>query len=160
MTDHEFALMPDEQVMFERPHVMVTNRRLMAENLRSKSSGNVDMSLSDVGSPKTFNGGQQDRRSAGAKFLGVGVGVVALQVLAEPVVGVNDFVELILFVIGALAAVVGVYFLMASLLYTKPNTMVVFPVVEGDDILVRFPEWDSSDADELTLQFARAKRRL
>ena len=160
MTEHEFSLMPEEQMMFERPHVVVTNRRLLAVEGRLKTKGDVEMPLKDVGTPKKFNGGQQDRRSAGVKALGLGLGIIALEVFAEPAIGLNDTIELVMFVVGALATVIGTYFLLASLLYVKPNTIVVFPVAEGDEVVVRFTEWDSPDADELILQFARAKRRL
>ena len=160
MTEHDFTLMPEEQVMFERPHVVVTNRRLLAVNGRPRTKGDVELPLNDVGSPKKLNGGQTNRRAAGIKLFGFGVGLIALQVIAEPIIGVNDVIDLTLFVAGALAAVVGTYFLLASVLNVKPNTLVVFPVAEGDEVVVRFPEWDSPDADELTLQFARAKRRL
>lgn len=160
MTEHNFTLLPEEQVMFERPHVVVTNRRLLAVNGRSRSYENVELSLREVGTPKKFNGGQKDRKVAGAKLLGLGLGIIVLELLAEQVANINDNIEMIMFVIGALATVVGVYFLVASLMHVKPNTTVVFPVVEGDEIVVPFPEWDSTEADELTLQFARAKRRL
>lgn len=160
MTDHNFALLPEERVMFERPHVVVTDRRLLATNGISKSNTQVEISLREVGAPKKYNGGQKNRLALGARLFGSGATVLVLEILAVSTVGINQYIEAAMFVGGMLAAIVGLYFMLASLVQVRPNTTVVFPVAEGDQIVVPFPEWDSPEADELTRQFRRAKRSL
>jgi hypothetical protein len=36
----------------------------------------------------------------------------------------------------------------------------IFPMADGEEVVVRFPDWDNPEADELTRQFARAKRAI
>ena len=160
MAEHNFRLDNEEKVMFERPHVVVTNRRLLAVNGRPKTKTDALVPLRDVGSPKKLNGGQQNRLGLGVKMFVGGSAVVILEALAEQVADISQNIGPALFAVGALTAVVGLYFLVASLLQVKPNTMMVFPVSDGDEIVVRFPEWDNPEAEELTRQFARAKRAI
>jgi hypothetical protein len=160
MTENKFVPEPDEQVMFERPHVVITDRRLFVLNGRIRPSEDIDMPLREVGTPKKVNGGQKNRRTEGAKLFGAGAVFLGLEIFIELNGNLDQRLEAVLFVVGALAAVIGLYFFLASLMQTKPNTMVLFPVAEGREVIVRFPDWDSPDADELTIQFGRAKRRL
>ena len=160
MAEHNFDLHNEEQVMFERPHVVVTNRRLLVVKGMVKTKADAEVSLSDVGIPKKLNGGQKDRLADGAKLFVGGSAVIFLEVVMEQFADINDSIETVFFVLGALAAVVGVYFLLGSFLGVKPNTLMVFPMADGEEIVVRFPEWDNPEADELNRQFSRAKRAI
>ena len=68
--------------------------------------------------------------------------------------------EPLVFLIGALAATVGLYLLLNSLFRHRPNTTIIFPLLEGGEIIASYPDWDNPRADELTRHFARAKRSL
>jgi hypothetical protein len=49
---------------------------------------------------------------------------------------------------------------LTSLTNAKPNTTLMFPILDDKDIIVAFPGWDNTVADEVMLQFTRAKRGL
>lgn len=160
MTGHNFNLCSDEQLIFERTHVVLTDKRLLVLSSRSKSESKKEVLLSDVDYPKKYNGGQKSRTVAGIKLLSGGMAALVIEWIVAEIVSLNETVEALLFVVGALSAVIGMYFLTVSLVQVKPNTTLVFLLAEGGEIIVPFPEWDSPEAEELTKQFARAKSGL
>ena len=160
MTAHNFELHQEEAVMFERPHVVVTNRRLLVVRGMAKTKTDAVVPLGEVGAPTKLNGGQQSRVGAGAKLFGGGAAIFIVQIFFEQISNVGDRVGLILFVTGFMALLVGGYFLIGSFLGAKPNTLMIFPMADGEEVVVRFPDWDNPEADELTRQFARAKRAI
>ncbi len=160
MENRDYDLLPDEQVMYEGPGVAVTSHRLMA-NFGRPDEGSFDESpLSDVASPKKYNVGKQSRRDIGIRLLIAGAIVLAFEVTLENAVAVNDKLAALLFLVGAVGASVGLYMIIGGMYQIRPNTTMVFPKSDGGEIVVRFTDWDSPHADELTRQFARAKRGL
>ena len=89
-----------------------------------------------------------------------GLAVIGAEVYIQMQFGLNQQVEAALFLAGSLAAVIGLYLVLNSLFRPAPNTTIIFPVLEGDDIIVSYPEWDNPDAEELVRRFARAKRGI
>ena len=160
MAAHYFELHQEETVMFERPHVVVTNRRLLVVRGMAKTKTDAMVLLGEVGAPTKLNGGQQSRVGAGAKLFGGGAAIFILQIFFEQISNVSDRVDLILLVTAFMALLVGGYFLIGSFLGAKPNPLMIFPMADGEEIVVRFPDWDNPEADELTRQFARAKRAI
>ncbi len=68
--------------------------------------------------------------------------------------------ETVLFLLGAVGILVGLYFIIGSVMRIKPFTVVVFNVVGARDIPAHFPGNDSPDADNMTRLFVRAKRGI
>ena len=160
MNERSFSLESDERVVFEMPEVVVTNRRLLA-NFGRLGSGDHDAAfLSDMASPQKKNGGQRSRMHEGIRFFGLGGGLLVIEIFLESSVGIDMRIATGMFGIGSIGFLVGVYFILTSLTNAKPNTTLMFPILDDKDIIVAFPGWDNTDADEVMLQFARAKRGL
>ena len=150
-----------EDVLFADDRIAVTARRLIGNFGAAKEGAFDEVELSLVGAPNRFNGGYQSRRPLALRLLGGGLAVVvAGAFFTDALRAVHYTIEPLVFLIGALAATVGVYLLLNSLFRHRPNTTIIFPVLEGDEIIASYPEWDNPRADELTRHFARAKRSL
>ena len=89
-----------------------------------------------------------------------GLAIIVAEVLIQMQFGLNQQIEAGLFLAGSLAAVIGLYLVLNSLFRPAPNTTIIFPVLQGDDIIVSYPEWDNPEAEELVRRFARAKRGI
>ena len=151
---------PDEEVIFEDEKAVLTNRRLIG-NFASERGGDFDASeLRDIGPPNKFNGGYQGKRPLGLRLLLGGVAVVVVSSVAQDRIGIPQTVEAVLFLVGALSATVGMYLVLNSLFRNPPNTTVIFPVLEGEDIIASYPEWDNPEAEQLVRHFARTKRGI
>ena len=156
----QIELLEDEEVRFQDDQVIVTNRRIIG-NLDSSPVGKFSgISLSDVGAPNKFNGGRHGRKGLGLRLMIGGLAVIAAEVYIQTQFGLNQQLEAVLFLAGSLATVVGLYLVLNSLFRPAPNTTIIFPVLEGDDIIVSYPEWDNPDGEELVRRFARAKRGI
>ena len=151
----------EEAALFADDRIAVTRRRLIG-NFGSAKEGAFDESeLGAVGAPNKFNGGYHGRRPLAFRLLAGGaVGVAAGAVFRQALNAVWFGLEALVFLAGALAFTVGVYLLINSLFRNRPNTTVIFPVLEGDEIIASYPDWDNPRAEELTRSFARAKRSL
>ena len=164
----QIQLLPDEEILFENERAVLTNRRLIGNFGSSSAGGFDDADLREIGPPNKFNGGYQSKKDIALMLLVVGVAVVAVSMLLRSVFGIDGSpealtfqrLEALTFLIGALAFVVGIYLLLNSLFRHSPNTTIIFPVLEGEDIIASFPEWDNADAEELSRRFARAKRGI
>ena len=156
----QIELLEDEEVRFQDDQIIVTNRRLIG-NLDESPVGKFSgLSLSEVGPPNKFNGGRHGRKALGLQLLLGGLAVIGIEVFLQILFGLNQQIEAVLFLVGSLAAVIGLYLFLNSLFRPAPNTTVIFPVLEGDDIIASYPEWDNPDAEELVRRFARAKRGI
>ena len=155
----DIELLDDEEIRFRDEQVVVTNRRIINAAVQGDVGRYDGVSLGDVGPPNKFNGGQHGRRALGIRLLALGLIVVVFQtVFSEAVKSVFAQLEAALFLIGSLSAVVGLYFVLNSLFRPAPNTTIIFPVVQGEDIIASYPEWDNPTAEDLVRAFARAKR--
>ena len=153
-------LLRSEEIRFEDEFVVLTDKRLIG-NFAAGSDGDFDASeLRDIGPPDKFNGGYQSRRTIGLQLLLGGAAIVIVSSAARSVIGVHQMAEAVLFLVGALSATVGLYLVLNSLFRNAPNTTVIFPVIDGEDIVASYPDWDSPKADELIRQFARTKRGI
>ncbi len=152
-------LLVDEEIVFEDDLVVVTNRRLIG-NFDTSEDGLDAVELRVVGAPRQFNGGYESKRTAALQLLAGGVAVVLIGAFAEGRGMFPDLVAALIFVVGATAAMVGLYLLVNSLFRRPPNTTVIFPVFEGPDVIASYPDRDNPQADQLVTAFARAKRRM
>lgn len=158
MSERSYRLLPQEDVMYEGPSVTLTNHRLMANIGRSDDGSFDEALLTDIAAPQKYNGGKYTNKGSGARILVAGAVVLVFEFLFETAVGLNVVIALLLFLAGAVGATVGLYLIVGGLFQVKPSTTLVFPKTDGGQIIVPFTDWDSPDAEELTRQFARAKR--
>lgn len=158
MAERRYRLLPQEEVMYEGPSAVLTNHRLMANFGRSGDGSCEEALLTDIAPPKKYNGGKYSHKYGGARLLVAGGVVLGVEFLLEETVGLIETIAAILFMVGALGVIVGLYYIIVGLLQVKPNTTLVFPKMDGGEIIVPFSDWDNPDAEELTRQFARAKR--
>ena len=77
----------------------------------------------------------------------------------EPESGTGLGLQFILFTIGSIVALIGLYILVSDFFRNKPHTTVIFQVRDAKEILVAFPGQEHPDADRLVRRFVRAKRR-
>ena len=151
----------EEAVLFADDRIAVTANRLVGNFGTAKEGAFDESELGSVGAPNKFNGGYQSRRALAYRLLAGGaVGVAASAVFREALRAVWTGLEALVFLFGALAFTAGIYLLINSLFRNRPNTTVIFPVLEGDEIIASYPDWDNPRAEELTRSFARAKRSL
>ena len=149
------SLQRDEEVLFEKGPAILTNRRLVAEAIGIEET--VEVPLGDLLSFKQFNVGQQSRLSQGIQATSAGTVVLVLGTLAR---SASELLEGILFVAGALALLLGLYYLLTTAVRVRPRTTVLFETSDVKEVALSFPDWDNEDATELTRTFARAKRAL
>ena len=151
----------EEAVLFADDRIAVTANRLVGNFGTAKEGAFDESELGSVGAPNKFNGGYQSRRGLAYRLLGVGLAVIVAGVYFQNVLrAIHYTLDPLVFLIGALAATAGIYLLINSLFRNRPNTTVIFPVLEGDEIIASYPDWDNPKAEELTRSFARAKRSL
>ena len=157
----QIELLEDEEIRFQDDQIVVTNRRIIG-NLDDSPVGKFSgLSLSEVGPPNKFNGGRHGRKGLGIRLIAIGAAMTLLTILFyEQLRGIHSSLEAGVFLVGALGVTVGIYLFLNSLFRPSPNTTVIFPVLEGDDIIASYPEWDNPDAEELVRRFARAKRGI
>ena len=155
MEQTKIRLQSGEKVLFDKGPAVLTNQRLVAEALGA--DGPVETPLGDLASFRQVNGGQQSRARPGSQAIGGGV---ALLIISWLVAGASQLIDAILFIIGALALLLGTYVVLSSAIRVKPHTVVEFQTAALKDVIVSFPGWDNPDAEELTRVFVRAKRAL
>ena len=153
MDQTKIRLHSGEKLLFDKGPAILTDQRLVAEALGA--DGPVETPLGDLASFRQVNGGQLSRIRDGSQAIGFGVVVLIIGMLAR---GAAELIEAILFIIGALPLLLGIYFVLSSALRVKPHTLVLFQTMISDDVVVSFPGWDNPDAEELTRAFVRAKR--
>mgnify|MGYP001077118369 CR=1 FL=1 len=149
----------DEEVVFESERAVLTNQRLLA-NLDRKNIEQVtdEIPLKNVLDFKKSNGGRESRTNAGFKVLGVGLVVMLIQVVLTATL--PELLEILLFLSSATAIVIGIYFLLDSILRVKPFTTVVFKIMDSRDVHVYFDGMYSTEADDLTRIFVRTRRDM
>jgi hypothetical protein len=155
MDQTKIRLHSGEKVLFDKGPAILTDQRLVAEALGAE--GPVETALGDLASFRQVNGGQESRARQGSQAIGGGATLLVVGTLAR---GASELFEAILFVIGALALLIGVYFVLSSALRVKPHTLIQFQTILTEDVIVSFPGWDNPDAEELVRAFVRAKRAL
>ena len=165
LSSENVELPPDEEIVFEGGGGILTNRRLLAR-VRARPSDEPDrvVDLSDIVKHEKRNGGEESRMRQGLKFLAGGavvtaVGIVGSEFLRE-LGGIFETVELLLFVVGMVGLLLGLYLVLKSLIRVQPNTTVFFRLTNGDDVPVTFPERDNPQADELIRRYLRVKSGL
>ena len=149
----------DEEVVFESERAVLTNQRLLA-NLDRKNIEQVtdEIPLKNVLDFKKSNGGRESRTRGGLKVLGVGLVVMLIQVVLTATL--PDLLEILLFLAASAAIVIGIYFLLDSILRVKPFTTVVFKIMDSRDVHVYFDGMYSTEADDLTRIFVRTRRDM
>ena len=155
MDQTKIRLHSGEKVLFDKGPAILTDQRLVTE--ASDADGPVETPLADLASFRQVNGGQESRAREGSQAIGAGAVLLVIGTLAR---SASELVEAILFVIGALAFLVGIYFVSSSFIRVRPHTVVLFQTILSEDVVVSFPGWDNPDAEELTRRFVRAKRAL
>ncbi len=155
MDQTKIRLHSGEKVLFDKGPAVLTDQRLVAEAMDAE--GPVETTLADLASFRQVNGGVESRTREGSQAIGIGVALLVIGALAR---GASELLEAILFIIGALALLIGVYFVLSSAIRVKPHTLVLFQTILSEDVIVTFPGWDNPDAQELTRAFVRAKRAL
>ncbi len=155
-----FELLQDEEIVLEDEQTVITNRRLIGNFGVAKDREFDVYELSEVGAPNKFNGGQYGKRALGVRLLVGGAVVVVAGAILQPIVEPDQRIEAFVFVVGAITAMVGLYMLLNDLFRPAPNTTVIFPVLDGQDIIASYPEWDNPQAEELVRSFARIKRGM
>ena len=114
-----------------------------------------------MGAPNKFNGGQYGKRAIGVRLLIGGAAVVAAgAVFRSIIIQIGYLAEPIVFVVGSVGSMVGLYMLLNDLFRPPPNTTVIFPVFDGKDVIVSYPDWDNPQAEEMVRSFARVKRGM
>ncbi len=151
-------LIEDEEIVFEDEQTIITNRRLIGNFGVSKDVEFNAYDLAEVGTPNKFNGGQYGKRAIGLRLLIGGAAVVIAGAILQPILQPRDEIEALVFVVGAVGSMVGLYMLLNDLFRPKPNTTVIFPIFDGKDIISSYPDWDNPEAEELVRNFARVKR--
>lgn len=153
----------DEEVVFESERAVLTNQRLLA-NLDRKNIEQVtdEIPLKNVLDFKKSNGGRESRTNAGFKVLGAGLLVMLIEVVLKSKLPstLPDLLELLLFLAASAAIVIGIYFLLDSILRVKPFTTVVFKIMDSRDVHVYFDGMYSTEADDLTRIFVRTRRDM
>ena len=159
----EVNLRQDEEILSEAQWAVLTNQRLVAAlNRKDRTEITDEAELSDVVSFKKSNGGQESRMRPGLQFLGAGAVITVLQIAFNGFITsqFHEFVEVILFLLGAAGILIGSYLIIGSLMRIKPFTVVVFTVVGARDIPVHFPGQDNPEADRMANLFTRTKRGI
>ena len=156
-----FELLQDEEIVLEDEQAVITNKRMIG-NFGDASEGGFDAyELAEVGAPNKFNGGQYGRRAIGVRLLIGGAAIVAVGVVFRSIIIQLGYIaEPLIFVVGAVGSMVGLYMLLNDLFRPPPNTTVIFPVFDGKDIIVSYPDWDNPQAEEMVRSFARVKRGM
>ena len=153
-------LLQDEEIVLEDEQAIITNRRLIG-NFGDAEEGEFDAyELVEVGAPNKFNGGQYGKRAIGVRLLIGGAAVVIAGAILQPMIQPDQRIEALVFVVGAVGSMVGLYMLLNDLFRPPPNTTVIFPVFDGKDIIVSYPDWDNPQAEEMVRSFARVKRGM
>ena len=155
MDQTEIRLHSGEKVLFDKGPAVLTNQRLVAEALGA--DGPVETQLGDLASFRKVNGGHESRLRQGSQAIGGGA---VLLIIGSLVRSSSELIEKILFFIGALAVIFGIYVVLSSAIRVKPHTLVQFQTIALRDVIVSFPGWDNPDAEELTRVFVQAKRGL
>ena len=153
-------LLQDEEIVFEDEQTIITNMRLVGNFGASKDVEFNAYELAEIGAPKKFNGGQYGKRSIAVRLLIAGAAIVLAGALLQPIIQPDPRIEALVFVVGAVGAMVGLYMLLNDLFRPPPNTTVIFPVFDGKDIISSYPDWDNPDAEDLVRSFARIKRGM
>ena len=153
-------LIEDEEIVFEDEQTIITNRRLIGNFGVEKDVEFNAYDLTEVGTPNKFNGGQYGRRAIALRLLIGGAAVVLAGAILQPILQPDQRIEALVFVLGAVGSMVGLYMLLNDLFRPKPNTTVIFPIFDGKDIISSYPDWDNPEAEELVRSFARIKRGM
>ena len=152
-------LIEDEEIVFEDEQTIITNRRLIGNFGMSKDEEFNAYDLVEVGTPNKFNGGQYGKRAIALRLLIGGAAIVAAgAIFRSIIIQFGYLAEPVVFVVGSVGSMVGLYMLLNDLFRPKPNTTVIFPIFDGKDIISSYPDWDNPEAEELVRNFARVKR--
>ncbi len=155
-----FDLLQDEEIVLEEEQAVITNKRIIGNFGESKDGEFDAYELAEVGAPNKFNGGQYGKRAIGVRLLIGGAAVVIVGAVLQPIIQPDARIEAFVFVVGAIGGMVGLYMLLNDLFRPAPNTTVIFPVLDGRDIIVSYPDWDNPQAEEIVRGFARIKRGM
>ena len=109
------SLQRDEEVLFEKGPAILTNRRLVAEAIGIEER--VEVLLVDLASFKLFNIGQQSRLNQGIQATAGGVVALVIGTLAR---SASELLEGIMFVVGALVLLLGIYYLLTTAVRIRP----------------------------------------
>jgi hypothetical protein len=156
-------LMTDEEIVLESEGALLTNKRIITNwHQRRKNDSKIpkEVKLEDIASYQKISGGQEGRLHIGVPALVVGLVLTLAQILLPGFIPAYSLAENVVFLIGTLSLILGVYFSLSSLTRVRPHTTVLFQVPGGDDLPVYFPGKDNADAEKFGRQFARTKRGI
>ena len=151
-------MLEDEEVVFEGGPAVLTNQRILASWTDARGrEASVEAFLKDLVSFRKMNGGQHSRLMPGLRAMGAGIVVTAADLLFP---NPPRWLDSLLFLVGSLAVIAGLYLVISTIFSVKPHTTVLFQTRDLKDIAVPFPGWDNPEAEELTRKFVRTKRGL
>ena len=156
---HREGLAEDEKIIFESEMNVLTNQRLFANWKSGNDTKPGDEAfLKDITDFRKITGGQVSRSKEGLIIGAVGV----VFALVETFWGtrLSELIGTIVFMIGALGIVIGLYLILRNFARMKPHTTIFFGVNGRTDMLVSFPGRDNPDADELIRHYSRTRRGL
>ena len=162
MNNRKIDLSNGEEVVFESGPAILTNQRLLA-NWKGGDSRPLDEALlKDLESFEKFNGGQESGMTAASLFGAAGLALVSILFVIRDL---PEFVSGVLFLLGAIGIVAGIYLAVSSLLRVRPHTVILFKIratlqAPNKKIMVAFPGMENAEAEELTRRFTRLKRGL
>ena len=159
MNKEDIKLVQDEEVVFEADGAILTNRRIFSNYGRRRGyKGSLEVNLSEVASFQKLTGGQESRQKVALQIFAVGV--VALALTLTPIFQNGSKIDLVLFLVGMLGVVIGMYFGLQSVFRVRPHTTLLFTVPGGDDLPIYFEGRENPVADQFTRHFARTKRGI
>ena len=159
MAFRKIDLLENEEIVFERGPVVLTNLRILA-NVESRARWGEPpprADLRDIATCQKTNIGKQSQMGPGIKAGAAGIIVIAL---ASIIPGLSDALNTALFLLGMVGVAIGVVLLVGNIGRDKARTTVLFSIPGRRNIAVDFPGWDSAEAAELVRLFTEAKRAL
>ena len=159
MNSLNLELLEGEEIILQSGPAVLTNRRLLA-NWKGTNGGQArnQANLEDIPTFQKINGGKESRLKQG---LTLGATGLILLIASETILpDLNSDLEIIVFMAGALATIIGIQFSLSSLVRIRPHSTVLFDVEGAKKIAVSFPGRDNPDADEFARVFARTKRDM
>ena len=159
MNSNRDGLAENEEILFESRSIILTNQRLLANwKPGTEVKPNDEAFLKDIIDFKKVSGGQVSRFKEGLIIGAVGVVFAAVEILFGA--RLPELMETIVFMIGALGIIIGLYLILRNFVRIKPHTTIFFGISGRRDMTVSFPGKDNPDADELIRRYTRTKSGL
>jgi len=160
MAQYKIDLEESEEIVFEEYPALLTTKRLLVFSKKANTNSPVhDFNLKDLYSCQIENGGEISRMSSGLSMLLLGTFFWGVEILFHYLISIPEILDLLIFVIGGVVFMYGLWQVVKSLTRKKPHTMVVFEdPVKGGEIVLSYPGIDNEDAALLVKNFDRLGR--